>query len=63
MQFNPSQAVFFLAYRGRHAQSVEAILAGILISSKYWDFFSGLPKAFVMRIRRIHLVNIYRAII
>jgi len=30
-----SQLVFFLAYRGRHPQSVKAVLAGILISSKY----------------------------
>ncbi|HJF32179.1 MAG TPA: hypothetical protein K8V56_10450, partial [Sporosarcina psychrophila] len=52
------KGIFFLAYRGRHPQSVEAVLAGILICSKYWGFFSGLSKALVKHIRRIHLFNI-----
>ncbi|AMQ07559.1 hypothetical protein AZE41_17355 [Sporosarcina psychrophila] len=58
MQFNPSQGVFFPAYRGRHPQSAEAIFVGFLFHSKYWDFFSGFPKALVKRISRIHLFNI-----
>ena len=53
------KVIFFLAYRGRHPQSVEAIVAGIPIHSEYCGLFSGLPKALVKRIRRIHLFNIY----
>jgi len=53
------KAVFFPACRGRHPQSVEAVLAGFLIHSRYLDLFSSLPKALVKSIRRIHLFNIY----
>ena len=38
------KAVFFLAYRGRHPQSVEAVLAGILIVLSIGTFSVAAQK-------------------
>jgi len=53
------KGVFFLAYRGRHPQSVEAVLVGVLFYARY-QTFQQPPKSLVKCIRHIYLFNIYR---